>query len=536
MNRKKCLYIFVFLMLECSIGRALLATDFYVDQNHLFASDQNAGTMDKPWKTILKANQNLNPGDTVLIRAGTYENYISPHKSGSAASPITYKNYGDDVVTISNTTYAILLDGKSHIHIRGINFHNLDAFLWLQNGANHNIIAYCKFDQARNRRQWSGSKIYMSSSNNWIHNCQFSKYGDYSSGDDRGTVMDIGNEESQTDNSNYNLIENNTMFHGGHHVLSVCGKYNVIRNNYFHNEPWLSGFGNRNVSLGGYAVNSGWNLIEGNRIAYSSVPPDNWGASGLCVNSGYNIIRRNKFYYNNLSGLDMTLTSTYYSDIVYNKIYHNTFLHNGWNMSTGPDALTSAIGFAVYSGNHVIKNNAIKNNIYYSHYQVYGYYNVKPEDQIFEGNWDGDSRGNPMLVNGDVTYNDPMNATYPDLSLQGTSPCIDSGTYLTTITSANGSGKMFQVVDSRYFIDGWGIPNVDGDEIQISGTSQKAKIIQIDYNTHAITVDKNLTWTKNQGISLAYEGSAPDAGAIEFVQNSPIPPKNLNILTYLVIE
>jgi hypothetical protein len=141
-----------------------------------------------------------------------------------------------------------------------------------------------------------------------------------------------------------------------------------------------------------------------------------------------------------------------------------------------------------------------------------------------------------MLVNGDVTYNDPMNATYPDLSLQGTSPCIDSGTYLTTITSANGSGKMFQVVDSRYFIDGWGIPNVDGDEIQISGTSQKAKIIQIDYNTHAITVDKNLTWTKNQGISLAYEGSAPDAGAIEFVQNSPIPPKNLNILTYLVIE
>jgi hypothetical protein len=45
---------------------------YYVDGDNLGASDSNAGTIDKPWKTIHKANQTLQPGDTVYIRGGTY--------------------------------------------------------------------------------------------------------------------------------------------------------------------------------------------------------------------------------------------------------------------------------------------------------------------------------------------------------------------------------------------------------------------------------------------------------------------------------
>jgi hypothetical protein len=39
-----------------------------------------------------------------------------------------------------------------------------------------------------------------------------------------------------------------------------------------------------------------------------------------------------------------------------------------------------------------------------------------------------------------------------------------------------------------------------------------------------ITVDAALTWTQNQGIAMAYVGSAPDIGAHEFGSQA-VPPK-----------
>lgn len=507
------------------------AAGYYVDANHPSANDSNPGSASLPWKTITKANQTLVAGDTVYIKAGTYTTYIAPARSGTASGPITYRAYGSDFVSVQNTSYGILLDGKSYITAQGINFFNLDKFLWLQNGANYNIIAYCNFDQGRNIG-WSGSKIYRSSSFNWVHHCRFSKYGYYTD-DDIGCILDIGNEESTTDLTGHNLIEDNIMFHGGHHVLGVYGMYNVIRNNYFHNEPWSMGtaasdrgaimYGDRNLSVAGYPDNSGRNLFEGNQISYSSDPPDNVGASGMALLTAYNIVRFNRFYHNDRAGLSLSLTSSYYSDIVYNKVYNNTFFHNGINTEDPNDHMNSGIGFGIYSGTHIIKYNAFKNNLLYRHRVPYGTYYVSLADQIFSGNWDGDSQGNPQFVNASDVLGDPMNSSLPDLHLQSNSPCRDAGTYLTTITSASGSGTTFKVADAWYFMDGWGIPGVDGDEIQIVGTSEKARITNVDYGTNTITVNATLTWTQNQGIALAYVGAAPDVGAHEYgSQPSPV--------------
>ena len=85
-------------------------------------------------------------------------------------------------------------------------------------------------------------------------------------------------------------------------------------------------------------------------------------------------------------------------------------------MPTGsccPDAMCSAIGFAIYSGSWVIKNNAIKNNLYYDHPQDHGYYRVNSSDQIFAGNWNGDTQGDPKFVNASKTPRDPMDSSYP---------------------------------------------------------------------------------------------------------------------------
>ena len=532
MHIKSVVYILLAVLIIC-LPRIIKAETYYVDDTN--GNDTRDGfTLSTAWKTITKANQTLTAGDTVLIKAGTYQNYISPANSGSAAAPITYMNYGSDSVTVNDASYGISLNGKSYIVVRGINFYNLDKFLWLQNSANHNTIAYCNFDNGRNVG-WSGSKIYRNSSYNRVMHCRFSKYGYYTD-DDIGCILDVGNENSSTDLTGNNLLEDCVFFHGGHHILGVYGMRNVIRNCYFHNEPWAMGtsasdrgavlYGNRNISVSGYVENSGRNLFEGNSIAYSSDPPDNVGASGMSLTTSNNIVRMNRYYNNDCAGLSMTLTSSYLQNIRHNKIYNNSFFNNGHNPDAYRRAKTS-IYFAIYSGPRVIEHNVIKNNILYKHRIPFDEYNINTSDrrglitqQTFVNNWDGDTKGDPAFVNASETFGDPMDSTLPDLHLLGQSPCIDAGTHLTRITAVSGSGTSFQVEDAGYFMDGWGI--IEGDFIQLGGQTQRVRITNVDYSSNTITVHQSLSWTNAQGVSLAYEGSAPDLGAYEYGQTGNV--------------
>lgn len=64
--------------------------------------DSNAGTdADHPFLTIGKAASMAKAGDTVVIRAGVYRETITLSKSGTATSPITFRNYPGETATIS---------------------------------------------------------------------------------------------------------------------------------------------------------------------------------------------------------------------------------------------------------------------------------------------------------------------------------------------------------------------------------------------------------------------------------------------------
>jgi hypothetical protein len=466
------------------------------------------------------ANLNVQEGDTVYLRAGSYSQYIEPSSSGTSSERITFKNYGSETVTIEDTAYGILLDGNDYITVEGINFYNLDRFMYLLNGADHNIIAYCNFDQMRGYADWAGSRIRFDSQYNWIHHCRFSGYGECP-GSDRGAVLDIGEDDTSTDYSSYNLIEDNEMYHGGHHVLGIyCGN-NVFRNNYIHNEAWTNGWGNRLIDLNGFEQNGKRNLLEANRFGYSDVPCDGFGASGVKISTPYNIVRKNEFFFNNLAGVQFSVTNSYHSDVNYNKVYHNSFLDNGWQLdSGGDDPGRGQVTFLQYSG-FVIRYNDIKNNIFYDGPRVFSYYNTNAGYQTFAGNWDGDSQGNPGFVDATTNPGNPSDTSYPDLSLQQGSPVANQGAYLTTITSPSGSGTSFAVDDAGYFFYGWNmaseIPNanIQGDVIQLEGSAQRVRITNIDYGTNTITVNQPITWTQGQGLALPYEGSAPDPGAFE---------------------
>jgi len=107
-----------------------------------------------------------------------------------------------------------------------------------------------------------------------------------------------------------------------------------------------------------------------------------------------------------------------------------------------------------------------------------------------------------------------------DFTLQAGSPAIDSGLQLTK-TINSGSGTQLQVEYAKYFFDGYEI--VEGDEIQISSNGQKAKIVHCDYDNNILTLDRSISWLYQDGVSLAYEGSAPDIGAHEFEEIASIP-------------
>jgi hypothetical protein len=73
-------------------------TDYYVATD---GNDSNPGTIDRPFKTIQRFADLALPGDTCIIRAGTYRETVTPANSGNATAPITFTAYPGETVTIS---------------------------------------------------------------------------------------------------------------------------------------------------------------------------------------------------------------------------------------------------------------------------------------------------------------------------------------------------------------------------------------------------------------------------------------------------
>ncbi len=480
------------------------------------------------------ANVNALAGDTVYLKGGTYSGNddmtIKPRNTGTSEdNRIMFSNYINEEVNFEETK-GIFIEKKSYITVNGINFNNMKRFLLIY-GSHHITVSRCNFDgRHTDASSWQGALIMYSyndpvgervhSTHNWIHHCTFHRWAYNASDDHDGDLMDIGSNQSTEDSSSYNLIEDNVFAYGGHHTIGVYSRYNVIRNNYSHNElnpdNWdFEGF--RAATTEG--PNAGFCLWEGNRFGFAGQPEPDAGGSGMTFRSSNNIFRFNAVFHTVSGGIQTVCNLNNATNKIdhadYNHIYNNTFYHNGYEIAYAGHQ--GGIYFARWSGVSPV-GNVVKNNIFYdnngnvSHCGDDGSicYAGDIDPQIVENNWN--NRQDPLFVN--LSDNGPDDPSLPDFRLQKNSPCIDSGVCITKITSASGSGSQFQVEDAGYFTDGWGI--IEGDEIQLEDSSQKARITKVDYNNNTITVDKSLTWTQNMGVSLAYAGSAPDLGAHEY--------------------
>ncbi len=456
---------------------------------------------------LVMASANASAGDTIYLRGGTYSGQdIRPVNSGESDSErIIFSSYKDEKVLFTESD-GLHIEGNSFITVTGMEFRQMKLFFRIY-GGHYNTISHCLFDgRSKDSRAWAGAAIAADrernpSTHNWIHHCQFYRFVYKDDLPNRGALLDIGNLNGDSSSgSTHNRIEHNILAYGGHHTFGVYSKYNVIRFNYTHNET-----NPNNWDFPGYrggvtqGTSGGHCLYEGNRFGFSD-------QAGIGLRSPNNILRRNQFYHNGQGGIQVVTNAVGRDRADENYIYHNTFFHNGHREKY--PGFQGGMYFASWSGVSP-KRNVIKNNLFFDNKNGSISYDRPAEPQTIENNWD--NANDPRFI--DTSSTNPNLTDRPDLRLSRTSPAKDRGRWLTSITSESGRGQKFQVRDAKYFMDGWGI--IEGDRIQLQRQKQAIAVENVDYATNTITVERELTYTKDQGVGLAYTGAAPDPGAYE---------------------
>lgn len=437
------------------------------------------------FKSLGEANMAATAGDTIEIRAGSYNEQISPGRSGVGGAQITYRNFNGEEVTINQVDQpAIFLLNKSHIVIQGVAISDVLGWGRLEN-AHHNAIKNIRFMNALARGTTGGLKLVRSHYNLVI-----------------GNSFETGNDSVVIQESDRNLIANNKFRWARHSLLSVrCGNFNVIRGNEFHNERQkaMEIYDCEAVSDAPFKLDATKrNVIENNRFIYTRGPSEPHKYNAIQFSGQYGIVRRNIFQDNQGGGINFQIYNdeSFYS--YGNRIYHNTFYKNRCYALIGARQSGAVFG-----------DNLVVNNVFYRNEDCAGYPDqiavAIPSAVVLQKNAVLKPNEDPLFVS----------ESDGNLGLRSNSPLIDSGVFLTRTVGA-GAGTSMPVADVRFFSDGFGIHGIEGDLIQLEGGTQKARIINMDYATGTLFLDTALAWNAAQGVALAYEGKAPDMGAFEY--------------------
>ena len=74
-----------------------------VAMGHPLADDNGPGTEENPFKTIARAAEQAEPGDTVRVHAGIYREHVAPRRGGEPDRPITYAAADGEPVIIKGS-------------------------------------------------------------------------------------------------------------------------------------------------------------------------------------------------------------------------------------------------------------------------------------------------------------------------------------------------------------------------------------------------------------------------------------------------
>jgi parallel beta-helix repeat protein len=436
----------------------------------------------RAFRSLQGAADVAGPGDVVHVRQGTYVERLVPARSGTEARPVTWVAAPGETVILTGTDEpAILLKGLSYVVIDGFTVTDVVGWARLEDSS-YNTLVRNRCSNATASGTTASIKLVRSRFNRILDN-----------------TLEEGTDNVVLQESDRNLVRGNTFRSARHSLLSVrCGNYNVIRGNAFSNprEKALEIFDCEGVSDAPVRLDATKrNLVEGNVVADTRASTADYRYNAIQYGGQQGIVRRNVFK-NNLGG---GVNFQYYSDESLfnnrNRVYFNTFYYNRCYAIVGNDGSRAQY-----------YDNRVRGNLLYRNADCSGGgAQVAIDDRtavILEDN---------ALATASPGFVDESGG---DFRLASGSPLVDQGPFITT-ASASGSGTDLPVADASWFYDGFGIPGESGDEIQLEGQSEIARVTAVDLEANRLRLDRALSWRAGQGVSLRFGGTRPDLGAYE---------------------
>jgi hypothetical protein len=438
--------------------------------------DDNPGSMDEPWATIQYAAENLQPGETVFVREGVYNELVSMEVSGSASGGyITFRNYPGEQPVLDGTglfdpygVNGIYIADKGYLIIQGFEIRNYKSSLrdnmpigiqiegasdhiQIRDNYIHHIETNAPVDQSLSGADAHGLVVYGSDENHPIQHLIIDG--------NELTNLKLGSSEALVLNGNVEFftVTNNLVHDTDNIGMDFIGfegmvpdpaldraRNGVVVGNTVYNvdaagNPAYGG----ERSAGGIYVDGGRDIIiERNRVYSSNIGIEI--ASEHADGNTSNITVRNNFvYHNHIAGIAMGGYDTQrgYAEncvIVNNTLYSNDTSQDGngelmLQYDTRNNIIKNNIFYAneqgVFISNIFTQNsgNQVDNNLYYSSIGVgSGLWTWKNVGYIgfesYRSATGNDTEGlfsDPLLINLDA----------PDLHLEAESPAVDLGEY-----------------------------------------------------------------------------------------------------------
>lgn len=342
--------------------------------NSLYVSpdgnDMNDGSCKRPLKTISEALSRINPGDTIFLREGSYNEFVAPTHSGKKDKMITIKGFYGETAKIDGTNLFINGWGNALVQIKDI------SYIQLEN------IHICHAHDSENNSDPEGVYICGNSHDIVLRNCKiYDIKNDCPKVDAKGdwrsahAILVLGN------NNDYPvknlLIEKCEVFdiHSGtSEAFTLAGNVTdfIIQDNEVHDVEnigiIIAGGDNLNPN-GDISVNYARDgIVRRNHVYrcthelsqdYWSQSVSNGGAIGiyLCGN-GNTIVEQNKVW-----GCDrgIGLCSESYKLQTKNCIVRNNFVYNNYRTGIYMGAYLGFDGLST-TGCYVVNNTLFNNN------------------------------------------------------------------------------------------------------------------------------------------------------------------------------
>uniref|UniRef100_A0A8J6ZIR1 Right-handed parallel beta-helix repeat-containing protein n=2 Tax=Desmonostoc muscorum TaxID=1179 RepID=A0A8J6ZIR1_DESMC len=367
-------------------------TTYYVSGS---GNDKNSGlTVSSPFRTLQRAADLTNPGDTVLIMNGEYTNApgrgaaLIIRRSGTPNAWIKFKAYPGHFPKIRhNAWHGIVTNGASYIEING-----LEVI-----GNNQNIT----------------------------HDYGVSQKNNLSNPFTSGNCITINGRVGPS--HHINILNNKVHECGGAGIGVLESDYVTVSNNTAFNNSWYSPYGTSGISIMSIwnsDNNQGYKIFVINNRTYKNRMYVPWHQSGTLadgngiivdVSNGYKgrvLVANNITYKNGGSGIHSHSSNRI--DIVNNTAYLNQEtreLKKKGEIYAGYSSDVKIFNNIMYSASGVAVNSNTKNTNVTYNYNIYSY-------------------GSPTVVTGpnDIIA-DPqfINPSAGDFRVKSTSPAINSG-------------------------------------------------------------------------------------------------------------